>query len=287
MVSLNSNATSQDAYLGIKQQRQELQLRILLNNLAADYKSAGTKPQQESIKSQIDNLISSMGEGKSFSDVTGQDSSIFGKNNGMTAQQIAGQALGGKAAGGAAAQSQKGSEEDKAIISDLEKEFADQLGVKNTEAGDTKDWAEAAAKSDKVNFYDPKTGEALDGKKDTVQNSILEFESEKYGKVKIQVGGDGELNGKDDKVIEMGGKAAAQSMEGGLKDTAGLKKEVETPKTAEAKAVTKAPEVAQLAETNPVLGKMVDQVEDPANLSESNIKDLIAAIMLLINQKAA
>ncbi|OGI01882.1 MAG: hypothetical protein A2Y25_07975 [Candidatus Melainabacteria bacterium GWF2_37_15] len=408
MLKLNANGGPQeDAYMNIKQQRQELALRILLNNLTSDYKSAGTAPQQDSIKSQIERLLSSMGDGKSLSDVTGQDQSIFNKNQAPTAQQIAGQALNKPAATAApkadAAPKTGGGSGSSSInhapIAELEQALSgeDLEWAKKINGGDDKlgyrsenevlntglilydlkdefgmdgiseaDWFKDGANSDKINWYDDTNGNGQidDGDKNidgdtsyltpggkyidpSKASFLMEVESEQYGKVVISVGGDGNLNGADDAIMSMGGATAAKSAESGLKDVAAAKdtalplnesgnvkfevsacpickgagcpactgqgvtpkeydqmlaekngtpakttaaqKDTAAPKAAatEAKAIAKAPKVAQLAESNPVLGKMVDQVEDPHSLSDSNIKDLIAAIMLLINSHKA
>ena len=322
-----------------------------------------------------------MGDGKSLSDVTGQDQSIFNKNQAPTAQQTAANTF-NKPATNTATQTNKTANADVTAktdttaktggvtktgvtstervvgthgshdaITDLQqelsaedKEYAMKLNGGDDKLGDRsenevlntgmilydlaedlgvancaeKDWFEAASSGenkDKITMYrdtnqngqiddsdkliDGDNSELRDGKY-LDKDLLMQVDSERYGQVVISSGGDGNMNGADDRIISMGGQAASKSIEGGLKDATAPKDntatttekatetKTATPKAAEeAKAVTNAPQVAQKAEANPVLGKLVDQVQDPVSLSDSNIKDLIAAIMLLINQNAA
>ena len=47
------------------------------------------------------------------------------------------------------------------------------------------------------------------------------------------------------------------------------------------------PQITQVAATNPIVTNLIDKVENPINLTDANIKDLIAAIMLIINREVA
>ncbi len=118
-------------------------------------------------------------------------------------------------AGNAGHAKQRGNAEDKAVIKDLSDEF----GIDVKKAGTTKDWLELAKKDDRVTILD-QNGKDITAEREgrIKKGDILEVDSQKYGKVKIAVGGDGEINGGDDRVIAMGGKAAANGIFHGLNE---------------------------------------------------------------------
>ncbi|MGD9580527.1 MAG: hypothetical protein AB7V50_04085 [Vampirovibrionia bacterium] len=172
-----------------------------LNKLIRYYKSAINSAETSSeAKGLADSLQSLLqNQGKSLSDVDGLNTNLL---NGTDAN--------GKAAG---AHGQKGSAYDKAIIKDLSDEF----GIDVKKSGTTKDWLQKAKTDKNVRILD-KNGKDITAEREgrIKKGDILEVNSKKHGLVKISVGGDGEINGRDDKVISVGGKAAANSMEQGL-----------------------------------------------------------------------
>lgn len=108
----------------------------------------------------------------------------------------------------AAKKGPKGDPRDKAIIKDLNEELGIEL-----KGGNKKIWAERSKTDDRIKIFDKdgnqKVGEIKNG-------DILEVKSAKYGTVRIQAGGDGEINGGDDKVLSVGIQSAADSITAGL-----------------------------------------------------------------------
>ncbi|OGI00801.1 MAG: hypothetical protein A2104_06500 [Candidatus Melainabacteria bacterium GWF2_32_7] len=95
------------------------------------------------------------------------------------------------------------------VVDDLNTE----MGIEN-KGGNLKEWAKAAKEKDEITVKD-KNGKEKDGEK-IEKGDILEVKSAKHGLVKIEAGGDGEMNGKDDKVLSVGGQAAANGAQNGL-----------------------------------------------------------------------
>lgn len=332
--------------------------KIMLNNLAADYQSAGVTGNtalQQSIKSQIDNLVNTLGDGQTFQDITGKELNIFGNNNingpnvqavngatsaGITpaapgttgtlgATAVDGNNLTGTTGAKASTNGDGPSNVDdnwgveRALKKDVVggrtaeehqrdvriiDELSDELGIGNGE-GSREIWEKMSINDDRITLINKKTGQKIDAATaekidaeytrkrglDLLKGGyIMEVQSQKYGLVKIQVGGDGEINGRDDKIISMGGEITANNMEAGLTK---ISNDIQSKRAnslndfndvkATAQSVTALPQVAQMTALNPELGQMVDQVQDPYNLNASEIKNLIAAIMLIINKNAA
>jgi hypothetical protein len=78
-------------------------------------------------------------------------------------------------------------------------------------------WAERAKSDSRIKVFDKETGADKSKSGKISGGDIIEVQSQKYGTVKIQAGGDGEINGKDDLILAMGAKTAVNSMASGLK----------------------------------------------------------------------
>lgn len=120
-------------------------------------------------------------------------------------------------------------DEGKAVIADISAEF----GIDVKKAGTTKDWAAKAATDPRVSVTDANGNplELKDGQR-IPRDAILTVQSEKYGTVKIQVGGDGEINGNDDKVLSVGADVAINGLANGLGAINGGKVGAANPLTA-------------------------------------------------------
>ncbi|MEW5822544.1 MAG: hypothetical protein AB1782_20290 [Cyanobacteriota bacterium] len=170
-----------------------------LNKVIKYYKdainSAQTSQEAKGLSESLATILSA--HGKALSDVDGLNTNLVNATAGAA----------GKAGG------QKGSAYDKQVIADLSSEF----GIDVKKSGTTKDWLEKAKQDQNVRILD-KNGKDITNERTgrIKQGDILEVNSKKYGLVKISVGGDGEINGRDDKVISVGGQAAANSMANGL-----------------------------------------------------------------------
>ncbi|MEW5818694.1 MAG: hypothetical protein AB1782_00760 [Cyanobacteriota bacterium] len=129
-------------------------------------------------------------------------------------------------AAGKAGKKQRGNPMDKAVIKDLKEE----MGLKSSK---DKDWLELAKKDDRVRILDKEGNDVTDklnadnmkqmkNGDPKLQGYVLEVKSEKHGLVKIAVGGDGNINGGDDKVIAMGNKVAAEGIFHGMNQVSNL-----------------------------------------------------------------
>jgi hypothetical protein len=98
----------------------------------------------------------------------------------------------------------------RAIFDDLNKEL-------NMSSNKKTHWAERAKSDSRIKVFDKKTGDDKSKSGKISGGDIIEVQSQKYGAVKIQAGGDGEINGKDDLILAMGTKTAVNSMARGLK----------------------------------------------------------------------
>lgn len=87
-------------------------------------------------------------------------------------------------------------EEGKKVIADVSAEF----GIDVKARGTKKVWKERAKTDPNI----------------TVEGEILTINSKQHGVVKIQMGGDGEINGGDDVVLSTGGQAAGNALTNGL-----------------------------------------------------------------------
>ena len=172
------------------------------------------------------------------------------------------------------------SERDWSVISDLRKELG--IGSHSYDG----EWIEKAKLGDRVTVYDKdgnlKTdfGTAIDERSGLARfrsGDIIEVKSEKYGIVRIQSGGDGNLNGRDDRIISIGNEVAANGITNGLNN---INQGLATPAVAQ---VTQAQELAKLQVAgNPQLNSLASQ--NPYQLSDADIKNLLAAILQLVNQ---
>ena len=108
---------------------------------------------------------------------------------------------------------QHGTKFDKEVIADLSAEF----GIDVKKAGTTKDWLALAKKDENVRVLD-KSGKDVTAEREgrIKHGDILEVNSKTKGKVQISVGGDGEINGGDDKVISMGNQALGNNATNGI-----------------------------------------------------------------------
>ena len=170
-------------------------------------------------------------------------------------------------------------EEGKKIIGEVSKEF----GVEAGALGTKKVWKEMAGTNENITF----------------EGDTLTINSKSLGQVKIAVGGDGEINGNDDRVLSVGGTAAGDNMTNGLNeingkdapkdaadaepveetaeakktDKADAKKEAKADK-AQAKTPTAKAEKPQAAKTAPV-----EKAEQPQlNFSAEDLQNILAAL---------
>lgn len=164
--------------------------------------SAQTKDEAKGLAQALEGILAAKGQG--LGDVKGLNTDLLNAAAGNNAAA-------GKAKAGVGGQ--KGSEYDKQIIADLSGEF----GIDVKKSGTTKDWLEKAKTDQNVRILDANGKDITNERQGRIkQGDILEVNSKKHGLVKIAVGGDGEINGKDDKVISVGGQAAANSMMNGF-----------------------------------------------------------------------
>jgi hypothetical protein len=157
----------------------------------------------------------------------------------------------------------------KPMFEDMKKEF----GVAGNK---DRDWADAAKNNDNIKILD-KNGQDVSKTftGDKLKGYTLEINSQKYGKVSIQAGGDGVMNGGDDKITMAGGPAAAGNMTNGLNQINGM------------------PLPNQAGQLNPLAGLFGNNGLDPLNqnaldpnmayangfLNEDQIKSLVAALL--------
>lgn len=243
-----------------------------LNKVIKYYKdainSAQTSQEARGLSQSLEGVLSTYG--KSLADVDGLNTNLLN----ATANNAA---AAGKAGGGG----QKGSAYDKQIISDLSEEF----GIDVKKSGTTKDWLEKAKTDQNVRVLDKSGKDVTNEREGRIKSGdILEVNSKKHGLVKISVGGDGEINGGDDKVLSVGGKAAADGMQTGLNQINNM------PQQNQAQAGATA---AAAGQTNPIFNPFQMGITDPQQatqvndnqlalnsmFNESQIKNLIAAIL--------
>lgn len=166
----------------------------------------------------------------------------------------------------------KGNAQDKAVIKDLSEEF----GIDVKKRGTTKDWLQKAKTDENVKILD-KDGKDITAEREgrIKRGDILEVNSKKHGKVQISVGGDGEINGGDDKVIMMGGKAAANGIFHGLNEINNAPKNNSETKGNNVIANT------SLSTGNATINPFntEDQAQTENLFTENEIKNLLAAIL--------
>ncbi|MEW5819621.1 MAG: hypothetical protein AB1782_05470 [Cyanobacteriota bacterium] len=208
----------QNSYLFQQQKQQQIAQQMeKYNNSLSEYNmekvikfytqainSAESSNEAKYLAESLNSLLSNYG--KSIDDVKGI-------NNPLLTDPAA--TTGGKG-------KQRGNAQDKAVIKDLSDEF----GIDVKKRGTTQDWLEKAKTDDRVRVLDSNGKDVTNEREGRIKNGdILEVKSEKHGLVKIAVGGDGEINGGDDKVIAMGGKTAANGIFHGLNEINTLNQE--------------------------------------------------------------
>lgn len=248
----------------------EYNMTKLISYYKSAINSAESSNEARGLAESLQALL--QGQGKSLSDVDGLNTNL----------------LNGTQQAGKGGHGQKGSAYDKQIISDLSSEF----GIDVKKSGTTKDWLEKAKTDKDVRILD-KNGKDITAERTgrIKKGDILEINSKKHGLVKISVGGDGEINGKDDKVLSVGGKAAANSMEQGLNQiNNGPQKnntQANTQTHNQTNPITNINPFNNTQAIDPTLN--ADNLLDTGTFSDQQIKNLIAAIlnqsMFNINQK--
>lgn len=175
----------------------------------------------------------------------------------------------------------RGDARDKAVIKDLSDEF----GIDVKKSGTTKDWAELAKKDERVTILDKNGNEVQ--RDDRVHNGdILVVNSQKYGQVKIQVGGDGEINGGDDKVLSISNQAAAQSIYGGLNQIGNKMHEATGAQNVANGGNAANPLLQALGIKDPnAIDELGLDLQQLYNFSPEEIKHLMAAIYNNIEEK--
>lgn len=166
--------------------------------------SAQTQQEATAIAAFLESALAEKGKG--LSDVNGLD---FNKLNGNMAGIPGLDGLQGDAK--KAAKKQR-AEMYKPLFNDLKAEF----GLEKNQNKD-KDWIEAAKKNDNIKIID-KNGQDVSKTftGDKLKGYTLEINSQKHGMIKIQAGGDGVMNGGDDKIMMVGGLAATNSLQTGF-----------------------------------------------------------------------
>lgn len=222
--------------------------------------SAQTQQEATAIASFLESALAEKGKG--LGDVNGLD---MNKLNGTIPNLEGLQGDAKKAA------KQQRKEMYKPLFKDLKAEF----GVADDK---DKSWIEAAKKSDQIKILD-KNGQDVTQTfdKDKLSGYTLEINSKQHGQIKIQAGGDGVLNGGDDKITMSGGPAAAGSMLNGFNQINNLPNTVGNQ--------TFANGLLQSAGVNP-FGINADQAAMDPNMAMTNgylssvqINNMIAAIM--------
>lgn len=245
-----------------------------MNKVIRYYKSAinsaETSTEAQGLAQALQSLL--QGQGKSLADVDGLNTNLL---------NAAPNAGAGKAG-------QKGSAYDKQIIADLSDEF----GIDVKKSGTTKDWLQKAKTDKNVRILD-KNGKDITAEREgrIKKGDILEVNSKKHGLVKISVGGDGEINGKDDKVISVGGKAAANSMQQGFNQINQQTPQQNQPnnpyQTAQTNPITALNPFNMAQATDPTMN--TDNMFNVNYFNDEQINNMIAAIlnqsMFNINQK--
>ncbi|EKE02126.1 MAG: hypothetical protein ACD_20C00422G0001 [uncultured bacterium] len=178
----------------------------------------------------------------------------------------------GSVENGVAGRSDADMKRDKAVIGDLNTQF----GI--SKSGDQKsEWEKLSLTDSRIKIYDGKTGELKKGS--IKKGDIVQVESTKHGLVKFQAGGDGAINGRDDRVLAVGTQTAAQGVNAGLNNINEGLATAQVPQVQEAQQLAK----LQVA-ANPQLNNLANQ--NPYQLSDADIKNLLAAIMQLVNQSS-
>ena len=248
----------------------EYNMTKLISYYKSAINSAETSNEARGLAESLQSLLE--GQGKSLSDVDGLNTNL----------------LNGTQKAGKGGHGQKGSAYDKQMIADLSDEF----GINVKKSGTTKDWLEKAKTDKDVRILDKNGKDITEERTGRIkQGDILEINSKKHGLVKISVGGDGEINGKDDKVLSVGGKAAANSMEQGLNqiNNGPQKKNTQanTQTHNQTNPITNINPFGNTQAIDPTLN--ANNLLDTGTFSDQQIKNLIAAIlnqsMFNINQK--
>lgn len=270
-------------------------LRRLILYYLAEIGSARTPDEAKAISQKLQDLIGKAGGGVATQGVSTPAFALKPAAGGTTAAKPAAAAAAGGTAvdtggtepdGKYATKDSKGSNEaGKHIIYELHME----LDV-SRKGGNKEEWAERAKTDDRIKIF------TADGKDKSAtgqldQGDILVVTSAKHGVVRIMVGGDGEINGSDDKVLSVGGQAAAQSVQTGLNkinNVAPTADEHANHNHAEHAAATAAPAAAPAADkapsnvayAKPVAGATATNTGVLFN--DGQLRSLLAALMQMI-----
>lgn len=259
-----SLVSMQNATLYRMQKQQELSEQSKkYNNSIAEYN------MNKVIKyyTQAINSAESAGEAKYLAESLNSFLSTYGKSiddvDGISNENLTDPA----AAKAKKAHGKRGNAQDKEVIKDLSDEF----GIDVKKRGTTKDWLALAKKDENVRILD-KNGKDITAEREgrIKKGDILEVKSKKHGKVQIAVGGDGEINGGDDRVISMGGKTAANGIFHGLNEVNKVPQKEYT--------VAGGNGVTNLA-LNPFETQETELAKEDTFFTNEEIKHLMAAIM--------
>ena len=257
----------------LAQIKEQADLKSQISKLSTELQSASTQDAKAKIGAQLQALAAQSGQSlQSFGVDTG---SIFNPKMALIATPAGG--TGGLSQSNAVpGRSDADAARDKAVIKDLNNEF----GI--SASGDQKDiWAQKSIQDDKITIYG-KDGQVKNG--EINKGDIIEVKSDKYGIVKIQAGGDGAINGRDDKILSIGTQVAATGVQNGLNN---INAKPAAVNPAQAPQVQQAQQLGKLQMAqNPQLAGLVDQAQNPYQLSDTEIKNLLAAIMQLVNQSS-
>lgn len=261
-VNLNL-APQDDKYTQIKKERDELDLRVLLNNNVQDHQAAQTQTEKDSIFAVIQNILASLNDGTTapaLQTAAQQAAGTTGTTG--TTTDATGKPLtkGQMEANDKSVDGFKTKEDRKALMKDLASEFD------INKAGNFGEWINADKNSDKITLLEGGFATDKNGDQKWKKGSIVEVQSEKYGTVKIQVGGDGSMNGADETILAVGNKAATENAQAGLQKTIGQG-------TAQ-----------QLNGALPAQLNAQEGIDGLGNLGDTDISQLIAAIMAQLNQ---
>lgn len=271
MTAMNSTMLHQHQLNLIKQNEKynqgiaEYNLTKVIRAYRDSINAAETSNEAKGLAESLQAILTAFG--KTLGDVDGLNTDLI---NGL---QNA--AAGGK-------HGQKGSAYDKAIIKDLSEEY----GIDVKKRGTTKDWLALAKKDENVRVLDKNGNDVTNERTGRIRHGdILEVNSKKHGKVQISVGGDGEINGGDDKVISIGGKTAANNMMNGMNQINQQQPKQANQHANHANNNHAAPANNIFANTllgteNPMELAQNPLMENSGNLfSEKQIKSLIAAML--------
>jgi hypothetical protein len=229
-----------------------------ISDSVAAVNAAKTSQEADSLSQALMALIAMLGGDKSLA--KGLQNPLL--NNTAAKQQAAGN--GNKEVGGVVTDSK----ERKAIFKDINAE----LGV-----GDERsDWGKASKTDSRIKVFDEKGNPRTDGKIE--KGDIVEVTTKKYGTVRIQAGGDGQLNGNDDAILSIGTKTAANNVGVGLN-------RINTTNGVNAPQVVAKNNAFQLPGNSPLTainGVNQQQGVNQELFNQNEMNNLLAAIMNMI-----